>query len=293
MFQQTDRWPLRTSILVLFFLFLLSPSSAAGDDGASEFGWSTSGRVSFIGARGNSDSTTAGLELALTRTWQAAELKIAGGALVAESNTKDRRAIGSVDAFEILELEEDNKAAEEFSASVDFTRQHSGKFLWLTGVSWEKNEAAGFFHRYQARFGLGYAARDEGEQCMKLALSLTWTDEDPLVEDGQTDDSFPGLRFNHTYGRPLTQTSRYESHWTLDSNFDALDDFRFDWSQTLTVSINKWLALELEARWRYDHQPALEAVPLLDLEDGPSGQTVNVGLEENDTQLTLALVFHR
>ena len=79
----------------------------------------------------------------------------------------------------------------------------------------------------------------------------------------------------------------------LLGNFDQTDDLRLDWSNAFRVAINQTLALELEARWSYDSQPALTEVPLRSAPGDPTIATVATPLEEQEITIGLALVLRR
>ncbi len=66
---------------------------------------------------------------------------------------------------------------------------------------------------------------------------------------------------------------------------------RFDWTNSLPVSISETLALKpsLQLLWRND--PALEAIELFTSGGDPTGSTVLVPLDKLDTLFTLALVL--
>lgn len=269
---------------------LLLPAHAPAADEEVEEGWKAKGRIQLVDARGNAESTTAGIELALTRTWQDAELVLAAGGLLAENTTFERRAVGTTDDFDVLEEARDERAAENAHFTIDYQRHLSERWLWLAGAGWERDEIAGFTDRYSVHAGLGWKRKWTSGASLQSSLALSWVRQDDLVVSADTESEYPALRLTHHYRRKFAENGEFESRWQLDGNLDDSDDFRSDWINACRFSVSEWLSFEIEARWLYDNRPALELIPLDDGSGTPL--TVAVPLDETETRLTVALVIH-
>ena len=283
----------------VFALVLLSiaphgfGTSIAHADEEDPGGWHAKGRIQLVDTRGNGESTTAGLDLALTRTGDRAEIEVAVGGLLVENTTLERSAVGSVDDFVIEESENQQTPAENAYFSLEYQFALSESVLFVSGGRWERDELAGFTDRYSAHLGLGLATKGSKGGCLETSLSASWIRQDDLVVADDTVDEYPGLRLLTRYSRNLGENSRFESTWQIDGNLDDQEDVRSDWSNAFRVSVNRWISFEIEARWLYDSRPALELIPLDDGSDIDPPLEVPAPLDENQTRFTIALVLLR
>jgi len=82
------------------------------------------------------------------------------------------------------------------------------------------------------------------------------------------------------------------THFIFDENLKEMNDWRFDWTSSATASISRSLALKISLRMLYAHLPALQDIPLFDLDGLPTGLTVGVSLNQLDTFLTTSIVIN-
>ncbi len=275
----------------LFLLFTLFLPSAVHANDSVDLGWSSSGRISLVHNQGNGDFTAAGVDLSFHHQWVGAGLDLSLGTVQAQNQTLGRRAVGSPDRFTVEENIEEEKIEENWSVAFSYDHKLSRKFSWVTHGGWERDEPGGFRNRYGFGMGLGVQSDPDQDDCLKTIFSLTWNRQENLVNPGNTDPEFPGFRWLLGYNRPINEHTGFSSTLSYFGNLDDLDDFRTDWSNTLTVSINDWLALEIEAQWKHGSRPPLELIPLID-PSGGSNQLVAAPLDKNESHLALAFVFH-
>lgn len=273
-------------LLVIPFLF--SPFVAYADED-QDLGWSSAGRFSLVNAEGNGDFIAAGLDLSLGYAWSDASFDVGLGAQLARNQIVDRIALGTPDDFSIEKLEEDQTLAENYALSFTHQKGISPRFAWVTHGSWERDEPSGFRNRYSIGMGLGLEREGRREGCLQTLFSLTWNRQENLVVLPDSDPTFPGFRLVFGYTKPLHGHTDFETNWTHYGNIDDIDDYRSVWKNTLTTSINEWLAFEVEAQWQYASRPLLVEVPLLGSDSG----VVFDELDEHETSLTVALVLQR
>lgn len=278
----------------LFPAFL--PSSFAGIARADEpppTGWTAQGRVQLLRLDGGDNSTSAGVEIELTRFWPGASLALGTGGLLVESSVEQRRAIGSPESFDIETIEQTETLAESAFASLAYRQDLSESTLLVAGVAWERDEPAGFSDRHSVHLGLGLETHGRRGGCLETTLAATWIRQVDLVPAAGAAEEFPGLRLHTRYSRKLGENSHFESRWQVDVNLDDADDLRSDWTQALRVSIHRFVSFEVEARWQHDRRPALQQIPLDDGSAADPLPRVAVPLDEDQTQLMVALVLHR
>ena len=72
----------------------------------------------------------------------------------------------------------------------------------------------------------------------------------------------------------------------VDENVETSDDFRTDWTNSVSVDVAEGLALKASHQILFDADPALKAIPL-----GTTGTTVLAPLKKVDTAFVLAIVL--
>jgi hypothetical protein len=104
--------------------------------------------------------------------------------------------------------------------------------------------------------------------------------------------SFAGLRFSVLADQKILDNSSVSTQFVFDDNLKRMDDWRFDWTNSVSASISKSLALKISLRMIYTNVPALQSLALFDLEGLPTGLFVLVPLKNLDTVMTTSIVIN-
>ena len=90
--------------------------------------------------------------------------------------------------------------------------------------------------------------------------------------------------------KKVTSDAEFTSVLVMDENLKDTGDFRADVSNALVVNVSSRLALKVSWQLRYDAQPSLGTVPLVDTAGASTGDTVLSALNKVDNFLTFAVV---
>ena len=132
------------------------------------------------------------------------------------------------------------------------------------GADWDRNTFAGIQNRYGFGAGVGRSWWDQESRRFKTDLGVTYTIQDDVTENPDTERSFAGIRASYDYFRKLTETTGFSSALIVDENLNDTDDFRANWTNSIAVAMTDRLALKTGLQLLFDNQPALTAVPLGD-----------------------------
>ncbi len=268
---------------------IATPARAQDDE--KVLGWSKTAELSLVAISGNSESETFGFKTSFVKTMESSTFALSAAGLRAESTTTRRVAFGSA-PFTIREIPDTVLTAESFTASGRYDHLLSERLFWYTGLTWERNEFAGFSERLTGVGGIGHLWWDREDSRFRTDYGLTWTSQDDLIANPALDDSFLGARFSYDYWRQLTSTAEYASVLIVDQNLDESEDLRADFINSLSVSLSDRLALKVSLQALYDNLPALALLPVVDATGTPTGATVPFELDDLDTVFTTALVVN-
>ncbi len=289
----TNRFsPLKAAGLAAAFtsLIALAVSPAAAQEKEGLLGpWKATAEVSYVVTGGNTSTSAFSLGTTFTRKWEKDTLTFKSYALRSNATTFTRRAVGTEDAFTVVEQESKALVAENFLLAGQYERRISKKLLGQAGMNWDRNRFAGLASRYMFTAGLGFAVVDAKKTQVKTDAGLTYTLRKYI---GQDATSFAGFRFNLFGEQKLSEKSSFTSQFVLDENLKNTKDWRYDWTNSLTASISKSLALKTSLRMLYTHVPALQSLPLFDIEGVPTGLFVLSPLKHRDTFLTTSIVIN-
>jgi len=277
------------SVLQLAALALIAPRGAQAQD-EKELGWFFTSEFAAVTTAGNAESITFGLGTKLRGVWPRAELRVAAGALHAESGMRTRRAVGTTSNFVVEDETIRETTAENFYARSRLDYQVTPVFTVFGGVDWLRNTFSGIDSRFLVAAGAGNVWADKERVRFKTDYGITYTFQEDVVSNPFIKSNFPGLRFAYELFVDVTSSTDFESGLVTDWNLDNTDDVRIGWTNALPVSISSRLALKpsLELNWRND--PSLTEVELFAPSGTPLGSTVLVPLRKLDSILTIALV---
>lgn len=271
-------------------LFLAPPAATAQEKKPGLLGpWAATAEVSYVVTSGNTSTSALSLGTALSRKWTNDTLLFKGYILKSNATTTTRTAQGTVDDFDILEQSITRKVAENYLLAGQYDRRISKKLLGQVGLSWDRNRFAGVDDRVMFTTGVGYAWVEKARTQIKTSAGLTYTLRQYVGEDTE---SFAGFRLSVNAEQKILESSSLATQFVFDDNLKKTPDWRFDWINSVSASIAKWLALKISLRTFYTHVPALQNLPLIDSIGDPTGLTVPYPLKKLDTFMTTSIVIN-
>ncbi len=290
MIRKKHRREKRTALILtaVFGLAVLAGPASAELKGKLS-GWKAVAEVSFVLTGGNQATSALSLGTNFSRDWEKDSLLFKTLVLRSHSTKTTRSAVGTEDDFEIVEEKIRSLIAENYLFSGQYDRKVSKRFLVQTSVTWDRNQFAGIDSRFLITAGAGYALANSEKTKLKTNAGLTYTLRKFLRQDTT---SFAGFRFDILFTQKISSGSSLSSQFIYDENLKRMSDWRFDWTNSLSASINEALALKTSLRFLYAHMPPSQAVPLFDPGGEPTGLDVLVPLKRLDTFFTTSLVIN-
>jgi putative salt-induced outer membrane protein YdiY len=252
-------------------------------------GWKATAEVSYVLTGGNQSTSAFSLGTNFTRSWEKDTLLFKTYILRSNSTTVARTAVGTEDDFDLVEEKTRTLIAENYLLTGQYDRKISKRFLFQTSLSWDRNKFAGIDSRFLLTAGAGYSFVETDKTKFKTNAGMTYTLRKFLRQDGT---SFAGFRFDVLFNQQISASASFASQFVFDDNLKKMSDWRYDWTNSLTASINKSLALKTSVRLLYAHLPPDQAVPLFDPEGAPTGLNVFVPLKSLDTFFTTSIVIN-
>jgi putative salt-induced outer membrane protein YdiY len=274
---------------VIILVFSLAAGAAETDSQGLLGPWKATAEVSYVVTGGNTSTSAFSLGTSFARKWTNDTLLFKTFILNSSSTTTTRTAQGTETDFDIIEEKVHRLVAENYLLAGQYDRRISKKLLAQAGLGWDRNRFAGVSSRVMFTTGLGYAWADGKRTQVKTDAGLTYTFRKYV---GQGSASFAGLRFNALAVQKILENSSLSTQFTFDENLKKMVDWRFDWTNSVSASISKSLALKASLRLIYTHLPAQQSLPLFDPEGLPTGLSVLVPLRKLDTFLTTSVVIN-
>ena len=195
--------------------------------------WQGSLGLSYLATSGNTDTSSLGLKLEMTRrpTPWGVELKV-----VADQAEED-----------------DRLTAERFFTGVRGTRQLSIRPEVFFGISFEQDEFSGIDLRTLVESGLTLPAIEGEQQQLVIDLGLTWTDEDRLEPDPDIESLGAVLALHWSY--KLSEGASLSQDLNVFPSFEDSHDWRAESLSTLTAALTDRLGVQLGYEIRYRNRP--------------------------------------
>jgi putative salt-induced outer membrane protein YdiY len=251
--------------------------------------WKATAELSFVVTGGNTSTSAFSLGTSFTRKWTNDSLLFKSYILRSNSTLTTRTAQGTETDFNIIEDKIHRLVAENYLLAGQYDRRISKKLSGQAGLSWDRNRFAGVDDRVMFSTGFGYAWVEKARTQVKTAGGVTYTLRQYV---GQDTASFAGLRFSVLADQKILDSSSVSTQFVFDDNLKRMDDWRFDWTNSVSASISKSLALKISLRMIYTNVPALQSLALFDLEGLPTGLFVQVPLKNLDTVMTTSVVIN-
>lgn len=285
---------MRNAGLAAFAALIIVPATLAEQSAGA---WKDTAEFSYVVTSGNSESSTLGFKNTLSREWDASKVTFKAGGIRVETTTVADFAVGTPTSFVVPE----NKAttAENYFLNGRYDRKLSERFFWYTGLGWDRNRFAGIDSRWIGEAGVGNIWRDDDVVKFKTNYAATFTDQSDVFPTQGISDTFAGIRAAWEYWHKFGENTEYVNTLVVDENLDETDDYRADMVNSLSVAMNKRLALKISLQILYDNVPAFDNYPLVDTAGNPvidpgTGDQVHVAreLDEIDTIFTAAVVVN-
>jgi putative salt-induced outer membrane protein YdiY len=257
-------------------------------------GWYSSTDLMFTLQRGNSQTLNLGINANVTRQWLRTAWKTNGSFVRQDVNEPTRRAINGV-----LESGPRVTKSEKLFVNSNLERRITERFLWNVGGSAERDIFAGLKRRLLGQVGVGYLwQKPDNTSKFQLGVAGTYTDQEEVVDDPDTENQFAGARLTAEGEARFGDRKQHVFNSTLvvDENLQQTDDTRFNWQNSVAVSINQKLALKFGVTLAYDNLPQL--VEFDEFTRLPTGQLLETGrkipgrAEKLDTTATVSLVIN-
>jgi putative salt-induced outer membrane protein YdiY len=251
--------------------------------------WKATAELSFVVTGGNTATSAFSLGTSFTRKWTNDSLLFKSYILRSNSTTTTRTARGTETNFDIIEEKIKRLVSENYLFAGQYDRRISNNLSGQVGLSWDRNRFAGVDDRVMFTTGLGYAWVEKARTRVRTAAALTYTLRQYV---GQDMASFAGLRFSILADQKILDNSSVSTQFVFDDNLKRMEDWRFDWTNSVSASISKSLALKISLRMIYTNIPALQNLALFDIDGLPTGLFVAVPLKNLDTFLTTSIVIN-
>lgn len=280
-----------TVTIGVLVLLAVGPSRVCGQEEKKGLlgAWKATAELSYVLTGGNSATSAFSLGATLRRNWEKDALTAKIFALRSHATTITRTAQGTETDFTVIDEKTERLVAENYLAAAQYEHRLSKKLVAQFGLGWDRNRFAGLASRVIFTAGAGYAWVETKRTVFKTDGALTYTLRKYF---GQSTTSFAGFRAMAAFEQKILETSSFSSQFILDDNLRRMTDWLSDWTNSVTASISKALALKASLRLLYAHLPAEELVPLFDLAGLPLDVFVPVPLKKLDTFFTTSIVIN-
>lgn len=265
------------------------PAPAAAPEKPKDEGWKSTAELGYVVTGGNSSTSTFSLADTSTRKWAKDSLTFKAFILRSNATTLTRTAQGTETDYVLTVIKDRKLVAENYFLSALYDRRLAEKVVAQFGLAWDRNRFAGVASRVIFTAGTGYAWVETKKTVFKTDAGLTYNWRKYF---GQSAQSFAGFRAAASFDQKFSDRSAFSSLFIFDDNLKRTSDWRYDWTNSISASISKSLALKTSLRMLYAHVPANENVPLFDAGGAPTGLTVPVPLKNRDTYFTTSLVIN-
>lgn len=232
-----------TSTLKLLIVYMILSCAAPlwaeeTAEEAPEPRWTGKAGLAFLATSGNTDNQTLGLDFTADR-----RPDLWGLSLKASFNQAEEDGVTTAERYLV-------------GARVKRAIEDKPWELFL-GLSAEQDEFAGIDRRTVAELGGLWRAIEKDKHKLSVDLGLTWTDEDRI--DPEVDTDAVGALLGFTYAWKLSETATFNERLLFYPNFDESDDWRLEYTVGVTAALTDRLGLEVGFDLRYRNEPIGDA----------------------------------
>lgn len=246
-----------TAALALFFA-LASPGSAAVVPG-----WYSSTDLSAVIAHGNSDTLNVGANVNIR--WQGLRTSWTNTISFARNDVRDPQILAIISGSSaVVQKGEFVAKSEKLFANSNFERRVTERFFWNLGATGERDKFAGLNSRLTGVAGIGMIWQAaQGDGFFKAGVAGTYTAQDEVVDDPETENQFAGVRFTADGEKRFGNEKQhaFTSNLIVDQNLQQTDDTRATWQNALAASLSQRLALKVAVSTAFDNAPQLVDLP--------------------------------
>lgn len=272
-------------------------AAAAAAPAAEVPGWYSTADLSFVMSEGNTRTNSLGIKGDLRRTWLRTSWRTNASFVRTAVGEPTRRAVGTGAADAALEKGPRVTKAEKLFVDTDFMRRVTERFYWDIGGTLERDRFAGLNSRLLGKAGVGYLWENREDARFSTGVAATYTTQDEVIDDPETENSFAGVQFNADGERRFGDTDQnvYSSQLVVDQNLQDTDDLRANWAHSLAVAMTRRFALQLGVQLTFANQPRLVEFPLfVRTAQGLAESNLKIPgrAEKLDTTATVSLVIN-
>ena len=283
--------PIVATVLLAAAVFAPALAQAPAEPEKPKLGWADQGELAWALTTGNADSNTISLANTLEYRWPDALFKFYVFGIRAKSEDTlrfyyDRDGDGSDD---YRERDITNVSAERYVLALNFEDKISARMYWFAAAGWERNEPAGIDSRVVVGGGVGniWYENDGGHFKTSYGLNYTWENL------SETSENYVGANVTADWLWKFSPNASFQTVDTLFLDFDEMDNWRISSNNSLTVQMNKMLAVKVGLTLLYDNQPAPADYTVYNENFEPVDDSPVEGaeLDELDTIFTTSLVI--
>lgn len=257
---------------------------------ADEPGTFATADLSYVMTSGNARAATLGFKGDLAQRWAKHALSFGAAGVQSSSSTGLNYAQGSPASFSVVRPDPE-KTVEYYNLRGRYDYRLTQAFFYTLGANWERNLFSGVRSRLIGETGFGYVFVASEETDFRTRIGVTYTHNDPVIENPDVESDFVGVRLGWSLRQRLTPNTTLTHDLVADENLQNTDDFRADAGLGLNVAMSSTLALKANYRLLYSNLPALETIPLLDPTAAQIG-TVTTPLRKVDQGVSISLVLN-
>ena len=227
-------------------------------------GWYTSADLSAVVSNGNSDTINVGATLNVRRMWL--RTSWTNVASFTRNDVRDPQRLAIINGTTAtVEKGEYVAKSEKVFANTNFERRVTERFFWNLGGTFERDKFAGLNSRLTGVAGIGMLWQNtNGDGFIKLGVAGTYTGQDEVVDDPETENQFAGIRGTIDGEKRFGDQKQhvFTSNLIVDENLQNTDDLRMNWQNSLAAAISQKLQLKVGLVLAYDNAPQLVDLPV-------------------------------
>ena len=243
---------------IAVLLALAAPGSAAVIPG-----WYSSTDLSAIVATGNSDTINVGATINIRR--MGLRTSWTNTVSFSRNDVRDPQRFAVISGNTAVVDKGDFIAkSEKLFANSNFERRVTERFFWDIGATGERDKFSGLNSRLTGVAGVGLLWQSlNGTGFVKAGVAGTYTTQDEVIDDPETENEFAGARFTLDGEKRFGDQNQhaFTSNLIVDENLQQSDDVRANWQVALAAAVSQKLQLKVGTQVAFDNAPQLIDYP--------------------------------
>jgi hypothetical protein len=227
-------------------------------------GWYSSTDLSAVVTNGNSDTINVGATVNIRRMWLRTSWTTTASFTRNDVRDPERFAVISGSSA-VVEEGEFVARSEKIFGNTNFERRVTERFFWNIGATGERDKFAGLNSRLTGVAGVGMLWQSTtGDGFIKLGAAGTYTTQDEVVDDPETENQFAGVRGTIDGEKRFGDQKQhaFTSNLIVDQNLQDTDDLRANWQNSFAAAISQKLQLKVGLGLAFDNAPQLVDLPV-------------------------------